>query len=193
MPYSIARKLKSVVQISIDPAIAPSIGVNTIKLSSAFDPTGAFGSGQPLGFDQYAALYNRYAVVGWSVKMEYVTTDNTAATVIGFCPVVSSTTLTQYEHYKELPGCVSRVVTPDTDRGVLFTRGSVRRYLLPRGAKMLADDTVTASVTADPTRMLHGHVFAAAMDNAADIQPIKVIITLTQLVVFFTPVVPARS
>lgn len=192
-PYSIVRKLKSVFTYPLDPGAAGAISAATVKLSSAFDPAGGFGSGQPLGFDQYSTLYNRYAVIGWRVKIELVTTDNTNPTVVGFTPIVSSTTLTSLEHYKEIPGTVSMILTPDIDKGVLYARGSVKKHLLARGGKMLADDTVTAATTADPTRILHGHFWAQSVDAASDAAIVRAVVTLWQTVVFFVPVIPSRS
>lgn len=192
-PFSLVRKLKTVFTYPLDPGAAGAISAATVKLSSAFDPAGGFGAGQPLGFDQYSTLYNRYAVIGWSVKIELVTTDNTNPTMVGFTPIVSSTTLTSFEHYKEVPGTVSMVLTPDIDKGTLFARGGVKRFLLGRGGKMLADDTVTAAVTADPTRMLHGHFWAQSVDAASDAAIVRAVVTLWQTVVFFVPVIPSRS
>ena len=88
-PYMISRNLKTVVVFSID-AGAGTIYQQSVKLNSAFDPTGTLGSGQPLGFDQYTALYQRCAVVKWSVKLEICSTDNTNPLVIGFTPLPGS-------------------------------------------------------------------------------------------------------
>lgn len=192
-PFSIARKLKSVFTYSLAPPAGGGIKVETMKLNSIFDPTGAFGSFKPLGHAQYAALYNRYCVIGYSLKFEVCTAENSTPTMVGFCPIVSGTTLAEYPHYKEVPGCVSMMLTPDVDKGTFTARSGTRRFLLPGGGKMLADDELTAAVSSDPTRILHGHVFAQAADQSSTAAAVRIVVTMWQTVVFFVPVIPARS
>lgn len=192
-PYSIVRKLKTVRQFDLNCG-AGSIYVETVKLNAGDDPTGTLGSLQPLGWDQYAALYQRACVIGWDVKVEACSTDNTNAIVVGFAPMVESSGLTQYEHYKEQAACVSRIMTPDIDKIVFGSRGSVKRWLLPQGGRMLSDANLAGGVTTtDPNKVLYGHLFAQAMDNSADPAVVHCIVTITQIVAFFQPIVPSRS
>lgn len=190
-PYSIVRKLKTVYATAQDPA-AGTLASNLIALNDAKDPLGpSSATQQPLGFDQYEALYNKYCVIGWKVKVEAVTVDNSNALYVGFTPTTASTALTSYSHYKECPGTVSRILSPDIDKAVFSTKGSVKKQMLRRG-KILTDDTLYADVTASPTRILYGHIWSHVMD-ATDPANTKIVVTLEQLVVFFDPKIPARS
>lgn len=191
-PYTLTRNLKSVAHFNVD-AGAGTIYVNTVNLNSAFDPTGVIGSGQPLGFDQYTALYQRCAVVKWSVKLEVCSTDNTNPIMIGFTPLVTSTGLSTYDHYKELPGTVSTILTPDVDKSKLFAKGGVKRYFLPPSARLMSDDTVTHGVGGNPSRILYGHIWVQSMDEASDPSNVRVIATIWQTVVFYVPEIPSRS
>lgn len=191
-PYSVTRKLKSVLYLSLNPG-AGALSVQKFELNNAFDPTGSMGSGQPLGFDQYSALYQRCCVIGWSCRFEVVSTDNSSPIAVGFTPLVSSTDLTKYEHYKELPKTSSSVVTPDIDKLQMFARGGVKRFFLPPGGKILTDDTLSHAVSGGPSRKLYGHVWAQAMDGSSDPALVHVTVTLVQMCVFYVPEVPARS
>lgn len=192
-PYTIIRKFKTSVGFNLDPAVAGALSGNKIKLNSAYDPTGDLGSGQPLGYDQYTALYQRAAVIGWMVKIQLVSIDNTYPIVVGFTPMVSSTLLTAYDHYRELPGTVSTVVTPDVDKNFLSCKGRVKHFFLPRSARLLGDDTVTHGVGSDPSRILYGHIWAQALDKANDTNVVRIVMDVHQVVVFYVPEIPSRS
>lgn len=190
-PYSMVRRLKTVFAGSMDAAAV--VTAKLIKLNSAYDPTGDIGTGQALGFDQYTALYQRCAVVGWKVKIEYCTTDNTYPVCVGFTPMVKSSALNDYSYYKELPGTVSSIVTPDQDKVTLTSKGGVKKFFLPPGGKLLTDDTLTHGVAGDPSRILYGHLWYGALDGSSDPPAMRYIVTIEQLVVFFVPEIPARS
>lgn len=191
-PFSVMRTLKSVIPFTFNPG-AGVVSFGDVYLNSAYDPTGNIASGQPLGYDQYTALYNRYCVVAWSVKLEWCTTDNTVPVVVGFTPSTSSTALTSYSHYKELPGTKSMIITPDIDKGLIFARGGVKKWYVPPGGKLLSNENLSSAVSGNPTNILHGHLWAQAMDATSDPAPIQVICTIWQRTVFFDPVIPARS
>lgn len=193
-PYSITRTLKTVIGgVTLDGGAAGAIAMWKLKLNSAFDPTGDINSQQPMGFDQYSALYQRCAVVKWFVKVELASTDNTYPIVVGCTPIVSATALTTYSHYKEQPGTVSVLVTPDVDKNKFTCRGGVKRFFLPKSASMLADDTITHGVTGDPSRLLYLHLWAQDLAITNDVANVRAIVTLYQTVVFYVPEVPARS
>lgn len=190
-PYSIARRLTSVYSTSLD-AAAAFCSYAYLNLNSAFDPTGSLTTNLPMGFNQYKALYKRYCVIGYSLKLEFCGTDNTHPAMVGFTPM-DDTTKRDLEHYKELPGTVSSIVTPDIDKLTLYARGGIRRRMLPGGGKLLTDSTLSAAVTTNPTRILYGHIWCQPMDTSVDPTKVHVVITLRQTVVFFVPESPARS
>lgn len=155
----------------------------------------AEGAGQPLGYDQWCALYQKYVVIGWRVRLELVTVDNSNATVVGFCPLTTSSALASFSHYKEVPGNKSVICTPDIDKNEILTSGGVERYLLGnrRAGRMFSDDQLYAATSANPTRPLYGHIYVQPMDMAADVSAVQWILTLEQIVVFFDPITPSRS
>lgn len=192
-PWSIIRKLPTSWYNSLNPG-AGTLSVDIIKLNSAYDPSGSISpSIQGMGMDQYEALYNKYCVVGYKLHITAISTDNSNPVTIGFTPTTTSSTLSSQHRYMELPGTVYRVVTPDIDRVTFTVKGSCKKHLLPRGGKLLTDDTFASGVGGDPTKLLYGHIWAQAQDNAADPGVIQYTIKVQQLVVFYDPKTPARS
>lgn len=191
-PYTMTKTFKSVIYKLLDPGNG-TLAASILKLNSGFDPSGDVGGQQPLAWDQYTALYNKYAVAKWGVKIEYASTDNTNPLVVGFTPTTKSTALSAYAHYKECPGTISGIVTPDIDKFQLYTKGRVKPYLMPAGGKLLSDEECTALISTDPSKILYGHLWAQEIGASADPAHIHMVVTVYQTVVFFDPVIPARS
>lgn len=179
--------------VSLD-AGAGTIAGQQLFLNSVVDPLGSISGSQAAhGLNQLAVLYNRYCVLAWNVKFECASTDNTNPIIVGFAPGVTVADTSTYHAFAENRGNVHRLVTPDIDKVVFGHRGRCRPYLLPRGGKMLGDDTVCASTGGNPDRPLLGYMYAQAQDTGANPANIAVTITLKQLVVFFDPKSFARS
>lgn len=74
-----------------------------LNVGSCFDPTGDLATIQPAGFDQLAALYARYLVIGGTCSIECVGTYSIAAQPTGYTwvaasyPSTLSTALTTYQ------------------------------------------------------------------------------------------------
>lgn len=68
VPQSMNVKLKYADRALIATSISGS-SVSVIRLNSLFDPDFGVGGHQPMGFDQYAAFYNRYRVNAVKIKM----------------------------------------------------------------------------------------------------------------------------
>lgn len=83
-------------------------------------------------------------------------------------------------------------MTPDVDKITLFAKGSVKKWLMPGGGKILTDDTLSALVDNNPSRMLYGHVWCSPLD-AADVAAVKMVLKIEQLVVFYDRKTPAAS
>lgn len=190
-PNKIVRNLKSVFRGYLDCAAGGVIGTNTFQLNSAYDPTGAHGAGQPLGFDQYTALYAKYCVIGYKMKIELCSEDNTNSLSLGFTPKTESAALTNLEHYKECKATVSTLMTPDIDKSYLFHKGGIKKWF--GKSKLLSDDKLNAAIGSNPTSILYGHLWAQALDAAADAAKVRFVVTMTQTIVFYEPIVPARS
>lgn len=191
-PYAIVRKLKTNTYFELDGTTNPATQI--LKLNSAYDPLGsASATQQGLGYDQYEAIYKRYCVVGWKVKLEICASENTYPIVCGFTPTTLSSALTTYSHYKECPGTVSRLLTPDVDKSMLIAKGSVKRWMLPKGGKILSDDLLSAQYNVDPSKILYGHIWSAPANSTNDTGVARFVVTLEQIVMFYDPKIPSQS
>lgn len=190
MPFKIVRRVRTTLYYAFNPG-AGTIATGLLNLNSAQDPTGNVGSGQPLAHDQYSGLYERCAVIGGTVQVECASADGTNPVAVGINVQPSSSTLTTYEHYKEMPHTSMKLMTPDLDKVVFGTRFGVAKYFGHR--KILSDDRLSAAIGAEPTDLLYGHLFFQSVDKTADSGIIHTVITITQTIVYFKPKAPARS
>lgn len=193
-PNSITRRIVHTFRANIDAGVGSAIGSQVFALNGCYDPTLALAAGQPLYFDQYMTLYQQYCVLGFKVLVECCCTDNTNPIVIGFTPMTTSTPFTVPEHYIEAKGTTHRIMTPDVDKIAFANKGSVRKWLLPRGGKLTTNDTYCGTSSANPTTVLFGHLWAAALTyTGVDPSAVPYIIRIEQIVKFFNPITPARS
>lgn len=190
-PWKMVRVLKTVKYISLNPGAAGAIATATFLINSANDPTGASGSGQPLGFDQMASVYERYAVIGAKIFVECTSAEATHPIAVGLHAEKDSSALTSYEHYKELPSTQMRLMTPEQDKVTMALKVPISRLYGHR--KFLSDNRLSAYTTADPDDKAYIHVFAQPVDQTTDVGVVHLVCTIYQTIVFYTPRVLARS
>lgn len=191
-PRYVCRVLKTNFNSTIDSSGA--VSAIQFVVNSAFDPLGAASNtNQPMYYDQYSAIYNKYCVVAYRVKLEAVSTDNTNTVIAGLTCMTDPSTLATFAQYRECPNTVSRVCTPDVDKIALSHGARVAPFLLPQGGKILSEDLCCAITEADPSRKLYLHMWAGAADNTTDVGSIRFIGTLYQTIVFFDRKTVSRS
>lgn len=69
-PKSKLVKLRYVEQISLDPGLG-GFSVSEWRANSVFDPNLSGTGHQPMGFDQWSEIYERYTVVGSKINVQY--------------------------------------------------------------------------------------------------------------------------
>jgi len=155
----------------------------------------ALGNQQVLGFDQYEALYRNYSVIGWkaTVKVVHVGTDNAVPVVFGMSVRTDATALTSYQHYIEGGNTRYATMTPDVDHATIVMKGGVKKYLLPRGGKMLTDPECYAAMNDTPFKQLFLHVWCQVITGIGDAASNVAVVSLKQRYVFFDKITPARS
>lgn len=190
VPYSVRRVLKSVLQYSFD-ASGGNISVIGFNLNNPNDPYGLYGTGQPLGHDQWSAFYERCAVIGGTIGVECVSLDGSNPVIAGVNIQTSPTALSTFEHYKELPHTALRLMTPEQDKTTFSLPFSVPKFFHHR--KIMSDDRLSANIGSDPTDVLYAHLFTQVADKTADQGKLVCVITIRQIVVYFKPKTLARS
>lgn len=133
------------------------------SINSLFDPDLSGGGHQPYGFDQLAALYNRYRVISCSWRVQVPKTDQ--AIQFGVIPgnSLSPTALTNFSHLKESPRAryVSQMPggTAMTVSGKAYLPSIVGRTK----AQYMADDRYQATTVASPEEDIQLFIKAASV------------------------------
>lgn len=74
-------KMRYCDSVSIPPGTAGLMGKYVFRLNSIYDPDVTATGHQPLGHDQMAVLFRRYAVLGAKVKIEWVSDQDSGVTM----------------------------------------------------------------------------------------------------------------
>lgn len=175
---------------------AGSLEMVPIQMNSVLDPFQGAGSGQPLGFDQWRALYEYGYVVGAKITAEFHNADSFAY-VVGITPcheAQGTTSLAAYDYYKEMPGTKSMVLSPDVDKCILQSKIGLKKWL---GVKDLVDTNeyrMNLNTPSEPSKTTFFHVWSQPMDKTStDTTGVQIVITVEYIVLLKSPIVPARS
>lgn len=165
-----------------------------VQLNSCDDPFGTQGTGQPLGYDQWKALY-RYAYVIGSKVTARVHNNGASAVMFGMTPMKinqSTTALSNYEYYMESPATKSRILSQDLDH-VTFSHGvNVKRFLNIKDLRDNNDYRIDLVNETAPTTIAYWHVWTQPLDEASATD-VDVVLTAEYMVLLVDPILPARS
>jgi len=135
---------------------ATGVGTFSLKTGSCFDPTGGLSAIQPAEFDQIKALYNRYVVLGGSVKVTISQPNNPALNgagaqpfVCAMYPDIDSTVKTTFQDAASQDWSVARQCSSGGNAVSMYQRFSHAALLGKKGPVSSEDNG--ALVTADPT------------------------------------------
>lgn len=165
-----------------------------VQLNSIDDPFVSNGNEQPLGYDQWKALYKYAYVVGSKVTVK-AHNNGTVAAMIGITPCKidqGTTALTSFDHYMELPGTKSRVLSQETDHCTFAHQVSVKKFLSIKDIRDNDDYRVVLAAETPPSTIAYWHVWSQAMDATGTID-IDVVLTAEYLVLLTDPIIPSRS
>lgn len=160
------------------------------------DPLAGSSAQRPLGYNQWKALYHTAYVVGVKVKATCWNNNSTSAIMFGItaCPKEQAgNALDNYEHYREVPHTVSKLLTPDVDKGVLTLSTSTRKHL---GLKNIKDnDTIRVNLTSDsaPSEVYYYHIWMQPLDQSSTVSAVPMVLDVEYIVLLTNPVVPDRS
>lgn len=172
-----------------------AISYKNIAGTDFLDPLVGTSAQQPLGFDQWKALYHTAYVVGTKVTLRVWNNQSTALMmgITAFGKSQSTTGLSDYEYYKEVPKTVSRLLTPDVDKGTLINKVSTKKHLSVRN--ILDNDTLRINLTSEssPSENYYFHAWVQPLDQATTLTSVQGVIDIEYLVVLTNPVIPTRS
>lgn len=197
-PNKIVRRLKTSQFYNTGSHTSGALEEFVWRLNDLADPEGSFGTQQALGFDQYSTLYRRYCVIGAKITVMAYNHDSNPF-IVGSHVNTDATSLTSYEHYKELKNTQSKLLSPDVDHVTWVHKVSLPKVFKTKklisnedhyGGTLAAHDTGLST----PDELAYIKVFAQPMDQSTGTSNgIYFNITMEQIVVFYDYETPARS
>lgn len=181
-------------------AAAGAIGGIAIKINSLNDPMGSVGTNLPLGLDEASRLYRRYKILGAKLSVVGHPVTITGAAVFGAHITRESTMLTDIDHYRELKGTVSRMVSPDIDLFKMAIKYSPKRLFKFTNVKDVEDleasligtGSVGNPAPADPTNLAYVHLFLQDA-NKTDSVTGEITVRIDYIIQLLDPITPSRS
>lgn len=150
-------------------ATAGAGAIYSFRLNSLFDPDLTSTGKQPLGFDQYAAIFSRYRVVKVSFDVTYMGNDFTTPRPqrVGFMVTPSSTVPSDPEAWPAQLFSKSAVMaSPNLKPPRLASSISLPQIFGIKKSEFHDNDY--ASITgANPTRIAYLHVFNSGLSGSS--------------------------
>lgn len=161
------------------------------RANGPYDPDEAVGGGQPMGWDNMAALYNHHVVLGSKITVRYNCTTNDYICCGLFLDDNATIAYTSYEGLIEAKkGNWTTFAGTANGSRMLTNTFSARKYF---NSKYPEDNTqIQAAVNAAPNNQAHFCVWTQAVDRASALT-IEMVITVDYIVKFMEPKDIARS
>lgn len=170
--------------------INTSVPVYRFNLNSLWDPDQTGTGHQPYGFDQLAALFNRYRVIGCSYVISGYQANNPIR--IGAVATNDSATPSNMASLIELPRSRFTTQIPGGARAQIKGYVDLASLTGRTRAQYMADDRYQAQNNANPQEALMLNVMAALLnDNSVD--GCLMTVTLQYHAEWFDPIVYATS
>jgi len=200
MPFGQSQKVRHryVDSVQLTTSSEPINGMYryTFALNSAFDPNQSEAGHQPLGYDQMSAIFNQYTVIGARFNCKVIPM-NDSDDSIGLLAYVTETpeprTGRQIETLIE-QGAGKYVICPPTGPSAttnvriknISGKISIKKQL--KVNNLLDNENLRAVSNANPARLLYLHlIYWCATNGSLASVPMRVILTLDQLVVWQRP------
>lgn len=174
-------------------AAAGALAVRSPSLTNIVDPLGSATNQQPLGYDQWKALYDKAKIVGVKVRM---TCHNASSQAImfGMCPRQPNnlSPLATFDHYGETRGNKFRLLSPDVDHGTLSYTVSNKKYLAY--ANITDKSTIENDLNAES-----GPILAAQLDcyvqshDKLSTASADIVLEIEYIVLLYDFISPSRS
>lgn len=195
-PHSKMIRVRATELITQSAHTAGALVMTPLQLNSFDDPFTTSGAGQPLGYDQWKALYKKAFVVSSKITVKAVNRDSSEPIMVGVTPMPLSqaaTALASYEHYMEYPSTKSYLLTPDMDHMTFFHKVSVKRHMHLNKLRDVDEIRVDLVNETAPADLCYWHLWSQPVQQSADMGSVDLVTTMEYIVVLIDPVVPSRS
>lgn len=180
------QKLKYIDMISVDASTSIVPAFHNFCANGLYDPYETGTGHQPMGFDQYASLYNHYHVLESYIKVIFMTPDDVGSGTKHGCIIA----IMRNNDTADQRGTKDRLEDSSTVYDVLhgdgpgtktLTLGYKERAIFPVDKR---NDT-HAAINANPAEKTSFQVFASAITTANDPSPIKAVVEINYLCEFY--------
>lgn len=190
-PVSQLVKMK-VVFSATNAGTSGALGNYTVAGVNFTDPFSSNSAVQPLGIDQWTALYRKGKAVGCDVRYR-LHNKGTTAVMAGITPFPEDETIapTEWDDYVEFPGTVKRLLSPDDDTCLLVKRMNTKRWLRVSNVKDEEDLSCTLPHS-DSARDYKLRCWYQSLDKSTT-NAVELVIEVTYVVLLYDREFPARS
>jgi len=176
-PDALITNIQYCETVSLVPTVGAPCPSYGFRLTSLFDPDFSGIGTQPYFFDQLAAVYDRYKVLGAKISVTFGYESQTAAgvgpTIVGIqCGEIGALSVTS--------GNVLRM-TANVNSDLLTTQSDTKTVVATYSPRLAYGDTIqdglTARINANPTQNWNAFVFAAPQGTDFT-KPITAVVTI---------------
>lgn len=178
-------------------AASGSMAQDIYRANSVFDPYQPIGGHQPMGFDQWALIYNKYTVLGAKMTMEYSPL-STSNVVPGRMGILLSSDTTGVSHYTSINNLLESKLTGSNYKeiGATINMYSGNRVKVSKtfsakkffGKVNVIDGSAnSADVTANPGNEAFFIPWVSAIASAQDPGALNFTIRIDYIVMFHDP------
>lgn len=200
MPQIKRARLRYTTTIDLDPSVSTPFVRYTFRANDLYDPDATGTGQQPMGYDQLAAFYPTWAVVGSRIRVKMYSTDVNPVQIPCLYGVSTNNDILPYTGQTqttilEQPG-VSWSLIPTWAGASQSGRGCSASYSARKwwGIKSIYDVSEFWGQTASgPAYNTFFNVFAAAADGTSNIGRMFGIVTIDFSVVFRNPMTLSGS
>lgn len=180
-------KMRYCQSVKLDPG-AGVIATQVFSANGLYDVDITGTGHQPMGFDQYAAFYNNYRVIGAKLQAQLTPTtgNNEAPTVVGiYLDDDATPDYATYTSYVESGRATYMLLDPNMrDTDVLIGKFSAKQYF---GLATHDDIDYSGSFSANPAKTANFVLFAQSADLATNAYPVTFLVTIDYIVKLMEP------
>jgi len=195
VPKRIKRTLRySDIGITLNPGVG-STATHSFNCNGLYDPDYTSTGHQPLGFDQYMALYNKYQVIGSKITVQVRSLDSSYTHIVGIYQSDSTSASIVMSRLMEQGKMKWDVLVPYSQNGhkVLTLTSNFSLKAVTEGSNLLGEDLLEGNSGTNPTRSFYYHIVAYG-DGGNDTTGVYISnVTIDYITVFSDPIEVAQS
>ncbi len=151
-------------------APAAAYATHTFRGNSVYDPDYTATGHQPRYFDHYSSVYERYKVLGSSIRVDLINGSATSGVVYTLCPLTDPISPNTLDDVSELPRTKISEIVPIASRLNRQLSHSMRTTVilgLPRNT--IADQDFSALITNNPNSIWYWNLSVFSVDNTTNV------------------------